>query len=354
MKDDSPHAPAPALRTGTPSASTAHAYDGPRVCVIVPAYGVAHLLGEALTSLQRQTFNAWECLVIDDGSPDDVAGAVAPFLADPRIRFLATANHGVSAARNTAIAEARAPLIALLDGDDLFRPTYLAKVVPVLEADPAVRLVTCNAQIFGAVTRLRNCVERPHALQGGLAEVLDRSFNVYIGTTFRRGDYTAVGGFDTRMAQSEDFDLWVRLMMLGGTARYMSEVLAQYRVRPGSASANAGRMLLGNIRTYEKARAALPADAPELALLDRLLTDSRAALAFEHAIDCIIDGDTRRGLAELRHARGQVAGFTWRASFALWNLFPALARPMLRWRRRAHTRGGAELALHPSFLETEG
>lgn len=325
-----------------------------RVTVIVPAYGVAHLLAEALTSLQRQTYSAWECIVIDDGAPDDVAGAVAPFLGDPRIRFLATSNHGVSAARNSAIAQARTPLIALLDGDDLFRPDYLATVVPVLEADPQVRIVTCNAQIFGAVTRLRNCVERPHELEGGLAEVLDRSFNVYIGSTFRRADFEAVGGFDTRMAQSEDFDFWVRIMMLGGKAHYRPEVLAQYRVRPGSASANAGRMLLGNIRTYEKARAALPAGAPEIALLDRLLAESRDALAFEHAIDCIVDGDTRRGLDALRRARGQVGGLTWRASFALWSLFPALARPMLRWRRRAHSRGGASSAVYPSFLESEG
>ena len=52
----------------------------PRVAVIVPAYGVAHLLGEALASLQAQSLAAWECVVIDDGAPDDVAAAVAPFL----------------------------------------------------------------------------------------------------------------------------------------------------------------------------------------------------------------------------------------------------------------------------------
>lgn len=358
MASDSPHASAPATTAGLDEALGAPAPEFartpvPRVSVIVPAYGVAHLLGDALASLQQQSFSQWECIVIDDGAPDDVAGAVAPFLADSRIRFMATANHGVSAARNTAIAAARAPLVALLDGDDLFRPDYLAKVVPILDADPDVRLVTCNAQIFGAVARLRNCVERPHAEEGHLADVLDRSFNVYIGTTFRRADFEAVGGFDTRMAQSEDFDLWVRLMMLGGKARYIPEALGQYRVRPGSASANAGRMLLGNIRAYEKARAALPPHSAEVALLDRLLAENRAALSFEHAIDCIVDGDTRRGLAELRKTRGQVSGITWRASFALWSVFPALARPMLRWRRRAHSRGAAGSATYPSFIETE-
>ncbi|MFM9936105.1 MAG: glycosyltransferase family 2 protein [Novosphingobium sp.] len=324
------------------------------MAVIVPAYGVAHLVGEALTSLQRQTFQAWECVVIDDGAPDDVAGAVAPFLSDPRIRFVGTANQGVSAARNRAIAETCAPLIALLDGDDLFRPGYLKAVVPILDSDPNVRLVTCNARIFGAVARVRNCVDRPQPKHGTLADVLDRTFNVYIGTTFRRADFDTVGGFDSRMAQSEDFDFWLRLMLLGGSARYIDEVLGEYRVRPGSASANAGRMLLGNIRAYKKARAALPEGASEVALLDRLLTESRAALAFEHAIDCIVDGDTQRGLVELRRTRGQGAGLTWHIAFTIWQIFPALARPMLRWRRRAHSRGAAGSALFPSFLEIEG
>src|SRR5690606_11651153 len=89
----------------------------PRIAVIVPAFGVAHLLGAALDSLQAQSFTDWEAIVIDDGAPDDVAGAVAPYLGDSRIRFLQTENRGVSAARNRAIAAARAPLVALLDGD---------------------------------------------------------------------------------------------------------------------------------------------------------------------------------------------------------------------------------------------
>ncbi len=328
---------------GLQTAVPAEPSRSPRVAVIVPAYGVAHLLGEALLSLQAQTFAEWECVVIDDGAPDDVAGAVKPFLADPRIRFLATANYGVSAARNRAIAATTAPLIALLDGDDLFRPGYLAAMVPLLEGDASIRLATCNARIFGAVPRERPCFETKQGsgdgLRGSLADVLDRSFGVYIGSTFRRADFDSVGGYDTGMAQSEDLDLWVRLMQLGGDTWYVDAVLGDYRVRAGSASAHAGRMLLGNIKVYEKARAVLPAGRAEHAVLDAMIAQSRRALAFEHAIDLVIDGDTARGLAQLRMAQGHADGPVWEILFALWQLFPPLARPMLRWRRRAHSRG---------------
>ncbi len=315
----------------------------PRVAVIVPAYGVAHLLGEALDSLLAQSFTDWECLVIDDGAPDDVANAVGPYLADPRFRFLATSNQGVSGARNTAIAASTAPLVALLDGDDRFRPDYLSKTVAALEGNPAIRLVTVNAKIFGAVPQERYCFEGQQGsgdgLSGTLADVLDRSFGVYIGTTFRRADFDQIGGFDTAMAQSEDFDLWVRLMELGGKAGFVDEVLGEYRVRPNSASAHAARMLLGNIRVYEKAQVALLADAPEQALLTRLLRQSQQALDFEYAVDRVVEGDIRRGLAELGRVKTLVSGPVWTLSFALWRVFPGLAAPMLAWRRRAHSRG---------------
>lgn len=320
------------------------AIPAPRVAVIVPAYGVAHLLGEALDSLLAQTFTQWECIVVDDGARDDVAGAVQPYLADPRIKFLATPNRGVSSARNSAIAECSAPLIALLDGDDRFRPDYLARTVTALESQPELRLVTVNALIFGAVPRERPCFEgkqgKGDGTTGTLADVLDRSFGVYIGTTFRRADFEKVGGFDTSMAQSEDLDLWVRLMLLGGKAGFVNEVLGEYRVRPNSASAHKGLLLLGNIRVYEKAKAALPADAPEQALLDRLITANREELEFEYAIDRVIDGDAIGGIAELRRLRTQVRGRVWSLSFALWRVLPSLARPMLRWRRRSNRRGG--------------
>ena len=356
--------PAPALSAGLrPTACPAsdelqrNASAAPRVAVIVPAYGVAHLLDEALRSLQAQTFGGWECVVIDDGAPDDVAGAVAPFLADPRIRFVSTANHGVSAARNRAIASSSAPLIALLDGDDMFAPHYLARMVPLLDDDPQIRLATCNALIFGAVSRERLCFDVKQGsgdgMSGSLADVLDQWFGVYIGTTFRRADFVAVGGFDESMAQSEDFDLWVRLMLLGGRAAYVDEVLGHYRVRAGSASADAGRMLLGNLKVYEKARAVLPPDRPEHALIGRLIANTVDALRFEHAMDRVIDGDTMGGLAEVRAARGQVSGLVWDVSFAIWRFVPYLARPMLRWRRRANSRGAQSTSLFTRFVEAE-
>jgi hypothetical protein len=320
----------------------------PRVAAIVPAYGVAHLVGEALESLLAQTMPDWECVVVDDGAPDDVAGAVAPYLADPRISFLKTDNRGVGAARNRAIVSCSAPCLTLLDGDDLLRPDYFARVVPALENDPSARLATPNARIFGAIARERLCVDAKQGngdgVTGSLADVLDRSFNVYIGSTFRRTDWAAVGGFDETMTHCEDFDFWVRLMQLGGHARYVDAVLGEYRVRPGSASASAAKMIQGNLIVYEKALAAL-GEGPEAGVCHRLIAENHAQLAFEEALLQVARGDTRRGLPALRKAHRGQGGPVWGFAFALWRVAPALAPPMLRWRQRSYSRGNLAVAV---------
>ncbi len=313
-----------------------------RAAVIVPAYGVAHLLAEALDSLQAQTMTLWECVVVDDGAPDDVAGAIAPYLGDPRISFLQTDNRGVSTARNRAIAETHAPFITLLDGDDMLRPDYLAETCAALEADSGARLVTVNARIFGAVQEERLCFAGPQGsgdgIRGSLADVLDRSFGVYIGSTFRRTDFELIGGFDPAMTHAEDFDLWVRLMLLGGHALYIDRVLADYRVRGQSASASELKMLKGNIQTFEKALEKLGDNRPEADIARAMIAENSRQLRFTLAADRIIDGE-KAALAELKASAGPELGVMWRLYFALWSAAPSLAAPMLELRRRRHARG---------------
>ncbi|WP_205689486.1 glycosyltransferase family A protein [Aurantiacibacter odishensis] len=320
------------------------------MAVIVPAYGVAHLVGEALESLQAQSMGDWECVVVDDGAPDDVAGAISPFLGDSRITLLQTDNAGVSTARNRAIAMTTAPLVALLDGDDIFRPDYLAETCDALEADSEARLVTVNARIFGAVRQERNCFAsrqgKGDGVRGTLADVLDRSFGVYIGSTFRRADFDAVGGFDTSMTHAEDFDLWVRLMLLGGHALYIDKVLGDYRVRGASASASELKMLKGNIRTFEKALEALPENAPEADAARAMIAENARELRFGLAADRIISGD-RKALADLRANAAPELGRVWQVYFALWSLAPALAGPMLAFRRRRNARGAGVSETEP-------
>ncbi|HEY8377751.1 MAG TPA: glycosyltransferase [Nannocystis sp.] len=113
----------------------------PRVSVLMPTYGHARFIARALNSLLGQTLTDWELVIVDDGSPDDTAAAVAPYLADPRITYHRCArNHGLGAALNRALENAHAPLIAYLPSDDVYYADHLGSLADRLVGAPAAVL----------------------------------------------------------------------------------------------------------------------------------------------------------------------------------------------------------------------
>lgn len=105
------------------------------VSVVIPVHNGERLIGEAIRSVLEQTYDAFEVIVVDDGSTDDTARAVAAY-RDPRVRLLAHGrNRGLHAARNTGIRAARADILAFLDHDDLFHRDKLGAHVHLLTND---------------------------------------------------------------------------------------------------------------------------------------------------------------------------------------------------------------------------
>src|SRR5215204_696893 len=103
------------------------------VSVIMPAYNAGRYIAESVRSVQAQTFGGWELVVVDDGSADDTGEVVRRFAAaDARVRYVRRPNGGQAAARNTGLAEARAPFVAFLDADDLWLPEKLEAQLAVM------------------------------------------------------------------------------------------------------------------------------------------------------------------------------------------------------------------------------
>jgi glycosyltransferase involved in cell wall biosynthesis len=307
----------------------------PAISVIVPAFGVADLVGEALGSLQRQSFADWEAIVVDDGALDDVAGAVARFADDPRIRLLATDNQGVAVARTRAIAAARAPLLALLDGDDVYEADYLATMVAAIGQDPAIGFVCCDATLFGAVVREGQAYsERTRQVPPvTLARVLSRDFNVFTAATMRREAFEAAGGYDPALRTAEDFDLWIRILEVGWTGRYVPQRLVRYRRRAGSLSAGIAAMLPMVALVYAKAEKRL-AGRPEAGIATRMRGEIELTIAWEEGDAMIREGRVREGLALLRKSGVVRRSRKWRIAMPLLRAMPSLAGPLLRYRWR--------------------
>ena len=112
----------------------------PILSVIITAFNDGDFLIEAVRSIQRQTFRAWEIILVDDGSTGRTREVVASIINEPGVRVVRQVNQGASVARNTGLQLARGKYVGFLDGDDLWHPEKAAKQVAVLEADPAVDL----------------------------------------------------------------------------------------------------------------------------------------------------------------------------------------------------------------------
>ncbi len=113
----------------------------PRVSVLKPTFKQAAFIRRALESLRAQSLADWELLVVDDGSPDETTEIVAPYLADPRIRYQRLErNRGLGAALNIATGLARGRYLAYLPSDDLYYPEHLARLVATIEAKPTIGL----------------------------------------------------------------------------------------------------------------------------------------------------------------------------------------------------------------------
>src|SRR5262245_46890815 len=111
----------------------------PTISVIIPAYRAAGTIRRALDSVFAQTHLPDEVIVVDDGSPDDLANALQPF--QDRVTLIPKTNGGAASARNLGIDRCRGDVIAFLDADDYWYPTKLERQVAILTAYPEVGLV---------------------------------------------------------------------------------------------------------------------------------------------------------------------------------------------------------------------
>jgi len=205
--------------------------NAPRVSVIIPCYGQAHLLPEAVRSVADQTFAnqdhaGLECVIVDDGSPDNTA-AVAMRLIDEhphlRLRLVRQENRGLAEARNTGIRSCRAELILPLDSDDKLAPTAVEKMVTAFDADPDVAIVGTWGREFGDRTNFL------HTASLGLRRLL-KGNTLLCASMFPRATYQRTQGYNANMTGGfEDWDFWISILEQGGRAHVIEEELFFYR-----------------------------------------------------------------------------------------------------------------------------
>lgn len=224
----------------------------PVITVIMPCYNSSATVLEAIDSVKAQTFSNWELLVIDDGSSDNTPEVVTS-VSDARIRMIRQVNGGSASARNKGLEHAKGEYIAFLDSDDSWEPDFLAQMLNALAPEHEAVLAYCGWQNIG--------------LEGGRGkpfippdyEPLDRAETFLGGCRWpihgvlvRRQVIERAGGFDPLLQASEDYDLWLRIVMQGRLV-LVPRVLAYYKHHGGvQITKNRVRIALNHLRAQEK------------------------------------------------------------------------------------------------------
>ncbi|HUK92197.1 MAG TPA: glycosyltransferase [Blastocatellia bacterium] len=183
----------------------------PNVSVIVPTYNNSRFVCQALDSIVAQSFRNLEIIVIDDGSTDDTAAALAPYR--DLITLVRTRNQGPAAARNAGIKRAKGDFIAFLDSDDLWLPEKLDRQVAHLIAHPEIGIVFCDSETFGGGDHSR-CRDRgnPWSEPGAALETLLTHRPIALSSVVvRKSCLAGAGMFDESLRGAEDYNLFLRL-----------------------------------------------------------------------------------------------------------------------------------------------
>jgi glycosyltransferase involved in cell wall biosynthesis len=293
----------------------------PDVSVVVPTHDRRRLLRQTLASILWQREVDFEVIVVDDGSSDGTADAVAR-LGDARVRLVRhDTPQGVAAARNRGIAEATGAWLAFCDDDDLWAPDKLARQLQAAHQTGRSWVYTgevridLRQRIVGGThpppppEQVASRLPHWNLVPGGCSSVIAS-----------RAALAATGWFDTRLRNLADWDLWIRLGRASPPA-WVPGLLVGYRLHGGSASRDTMSIL---------------AEADLLDLRDGVAVD-RGDLEHYLGLLCLRSGRQRDALRHLataaRHGKVVPAG-----RGLVWMAQERLPLPLLRTLRRQQGR----------------
>lgn len=226
-----------------PPSYSAELPPAPAVSVIIPAYRCQAVIGEALESALAQTFRDHEIVVVNDGCPE--TRELESVLTHYRnhILYMRRPHAGPAGARNTAMDFARGRYLAFLDADDVWAPSFLDRLVPMLERNRGLDGVYCDAHLEGDSLPSRRFMDVfPSRGAVTLERVLDGRCTILTsGLVVRAGRMREAGPFDESFALAEDYDLWLRLLLDGATLTYVREPLVRARLLPTRLCADEAR-----------------------------------------------------------------------------------------------------------------
>jgi glycosyltransferase involved in cell wall biosynthesis len=302
----------------------------PMISVVIPAYNVAPYIGETLDSIFAQTFIDYEVIVINDGSPDtaELERALEPYLN--RIVYLKQENGGAGAARNAGLRQARGEFVAFLDADDLWLPDYLSEQMIFIRSGD-YDLVYADALLFGNSPLAGRTFMQIAPSNGEVTfeSLISGQCNVITsGVVTRARLVLEAGMFDEQLRNSQDFELWVRLVRRGARAAYQRKVLLRYRYHENSLSGDALNQIKRELRVLGKIESSYDLTRAERQEVVKAMAAIEANLELETGKLHLARGEFARAIEVFRRANATRRSLKLSAALLLLRFCPRLLQKM--------------------------
>lgn len=204
-----------------------------KISIIIPVFNKAEYLAETLLSVINQTHADWECIVVDDGSTDNIKSIVESFQKkDSRFVYLYQKNQGPSVARNNGILKSKGEYILPLDSDDLISRDYTEIALSLFQKHTDLKLVYCKARFFGLKEGEWNLPN--YSYERLLLENI-----IFNSAIYKKTDYLKTEGYDKHLNTGlEDWDFWLSFIKKEDLVFKIPKVLFFYRITDESRNTN--------------------------------------------------------------------------------------------------------------------
>jgi hypothetical protein len=280
---------------------------GPAVTVALPIHRADEMLRAAFDCLIRQSLRDIEILIVLNGSDAAtyrLAGALAA--TDSRARIIELPEANLAAALNVALEAARAPLVARMDADDLCPPERLALQAERMRAEPALAALGCAWEVVSPDLAPLATIRPPTDPAAARWRLLLGNPFAHGSMMLRREMVMAAGGYDTRCARAQDYELWIRLSRTASLCA-LPQVLYRHRTRtPAEPVGSTPEQAAIASRAMLAAWQALPeGDAGEVAaaLAPALERGSRPGAALHQLESLLSTAPSRSALLAWLHAQ---------------------------------------------------
>lgn len=234
----------------------------PKISIIIPCFNYDHFLLQTLNSLLNQSYQSWECIIIDDGSTDNTRAVVSKFLQkDARFKYFYQNNQGLSAARNAGIASCAGEYIQFLDADDLLENDKLKIQYEFLQNNPSIDVVYGQVKYFDNIDSESIHIKGEFTVSGFsgkgkelIEELVYRNITAVHAPLSKKNIFTKGNKFDVNLTSLEDWDFWWRCSLHGVSFHYLSleGSAALYRVHTRNMSKDKWKMHYAELELREQ------------------------------------------------------------------------------------------------------